>query len=222
MKVLLEKLTSRGALAFVLVCVVLLFLFFVYAVSRDAQIIRSKDGVIRVIPNGNERIEQLETLLSQSVSQDEFHRLEAKYQHLGREYQIASSRVTRLLAAAGVDMSEGEDVAVRRIEMLAARSRDTERDMSVSLSVIRHEVTLGRTINTNSLATDVRTRGLCMDIQKFLRCVGAYNGEISGEQAATCRAVKQFQKKNGLTADGIIGRKTLKAMERAFEAAESH
>ena len=36
MRIILEKLTSRGALAFILVSVVLLFFFFLYAVSRDA------------------------------------------------------------------------------------------------------------------------------------------------------------------------------------------
>jgi len=222
MKIILEKLTSRGALAVILVGVILLFLFFLYAVSRDAEIIWSRDGVVRIIPQGSGRLKQLEKLLSDSVSKDEYQRLEGRYKHLENEYQIASSRVSRLLAAAGVDLSKGEDPAIRKLEMLAARSREAERDMRVSLSVIWLEVIRGRTINTNSRAMDEARRGLYMDIQKFLRCIGVYNDEINGKQADTCGAVKKFQKKYGLVDDGIIGQKTLAAMENVFEDAKSH
>lgn len=222
MKIILSKLTSRGSLAFILICVVLIFLFFVYAVWRDAEIIRSKDGMVRIIPKGSGRIEHLEELLSQSVSKDEYQRLKGRYSLLENEYQIARSRVSRLLAAAGVDLSGGEDTAIRKLEMLSARSKEAERDMSVSLSVIRLEVTRGITINTNSRDMDETRRGLYMDIQKFLRCIGVYNGEIDGNQADTCRAVKRFQKKYGLKDDGIIGQKTLAAMEKAVEEAKSY
>lgn len=219
---IVEKLTSRGALACILVVFVLLFLFLLFAVWRDAGIIFSKDGVVRIIPQGSGRIKQLEKLLLQSVSKDEHQRLEARYTYLEKEYQIVCSRVSRLLAAAGVDLSKGEDVAIRRLEMLAARSKEVERDMSVSLAVIRYEVMRGRTINTNSRAMDETRRGVYMDIQKFLRCIGVYNGEIDGNQVTTCRAVRKFQEKYGLTVDGIIGQNTFAAMEKAFEAAKSH
>lgn len=222
MNIILSKLTSRGALAFILVCIVLLFLFFLYAVSRDAEIIRSKDGMVRIIPKGSGRIEQLEKLLLQSVSKDEHQRLKGRYSLLENEYQIACSRVSRLLAASGVDLTEGENVAIRRIEMLAARLNVLGHDMIVSLAVIRNEVSHGITINTNSRDMDETRRGLYMDIQKFLRCIGVYNGEIDGNQADTCRAVKRFQKKYELKDDGIIGQKTFAAMEKAFEEAKSH
>ena len=113
-------------------------------------------------------------------------------------------------------------MAIRRLEMLAARSREIEPDMSVALSVIRLEVTRGRTINTNSRAMDEKRRDLYMDIQKLLRCIGVYNGEIDGEQTSTCHAVKNFQEAHGLVPDGIIGQKTLVSMEEAFEKAKSH
>lgn len=222
MKIILKKLTSRGALACILVCVGLLFLIFIYAVHRDAEIIMSKDGLVSIIPKGSDRIKQLEQLLSQSVSKDEYKRLQGRLKNLENENRIERSRVSRLLAVAGVDLSEGEDVAIRRLEMLAVRSKEVERDMSVSLSVIRVEVMLGRTINTNSLAMDETRLGLYMDIQKFLRCLGIYNGEIDGEQDSTCRAVRHFQDKYGLDIDGIIGHNTLAAMEKAFEKAKAH
>ena len=219
---ILKKLTSRGALALLLVGALFILIFLLYAVSRDAEIVWSKDGVVSIIPQGHKRIKQLEKLLNRSVSKDEYQKLNAHCDHLENEYRIARSRVSRLLAAAGADISKGEDVAIRKIEMLAARSKDIERDMNVSLSVIRIEVIRGITINTNSNDMDETILGLNMDIQKFLSCIGLYNGEIDGTQAATCDAIRQFQKKYQLKVDGIIGKKTFAVMEEAFEEAKSH
>ena len=50
-------------------------------------------------------------------------------------------------------------------------------------------------------------------IQTKLKRWGYYNGSIDGVYgSATLKAVKWFQSKNGLTADGIAGKKTLEAM----------
>lgn len=51
------------------------------------------------------------------------------------------------------------------------------------------------------------------EIQTKLKRWGYYNGSIDGVYGTqTVNAVKYFQKKNGLTADGIAGSKTLAAM----------
>ena len=50
-------------------------------------------------------------------------------------------------------------------------------------------------------------------IQTKLKNWGYYNGSIDGVYGSkTYEAVKNFQKKNGLTADGIAGSKTLAAL----------
>lgn len=50
-------------------------------------------------------------------------------------------------------------------------------------------------------------------IQKKLKNWGYYEGTADGIFGAeTTKAVKLFQKKNGLTADGVVGAKTLKAL----------
>lgn len=50
-------------------------------------------------------------------------------------------------------------------------------------------------------------------IQQKLKNWGYYTGSVDGVYGAkTTAAVKYFQRKNGLTADGIAGNKTLKAM----------
>ena len=48
-----------------------------------------------------------------------------------------------------------------------------------------------------------------MNIQKALKNAGYYQGNVDGKiGSATEAAVKQFQKDNGLHADGIVGRNT--------------
>lgn len=50
-------------------------------------------------------------------------------------------------------------------------------------------------------------------IQQKLKSWGYYNGAIDGVYGSkTVEAVKKFQSKNGLTADGIAGQKTLEAL----------
>ncbi len=51
------------------------------------------------------------------------------------------------------------------------------------------------------------------DIQTVLKEWGYYNGMVDGIYGtATKKAVMAFQKKNGLAADGIVGKKTLEAL----------
>lgn len=63
---------------------------------------------------------------------------------------------------------------------------------------------LSRLGSTGSEVTKIQTR---------LKNWGYYNGSVDGKYgAATQKAVKEFQKKNGLTVDGIAGSATLSAM----------
>ncbi|MCK4914184.1 MAG: peptidoglycan-binding protein [Planctomycetes bacterium] len=221
----LKKLTSKGVLAVVLVFIFTLFCLLFYAVSRDAEIHFSKiskKGVFEIIPKGSDRIRELEEELGKSVSLVKYDKLKKQYQQLSDKNLVLDSRLKRFLAASGVDVSDGEEVATRKLVFLAARSREIERDIHVSLSLIRVEIARGRAINTNSCDMDDVTRGLYMDIQKFFRCVGIYNGEINGDQVDTCNTVREFQSKYGLEEDAIIGRKTFIAMEQAFEEAKTY
>ena len=57
------------------------------------------------------------------------------------------------------------------------------------------------------------TGGEVKEVQRRLKQWGYYNGAIDGIYGAqTVEAVKKFQKKNGLTADGIAGRATYAAL----------
>lgn len=64
--------------------------------------------------------------------------------------------------------------------------------------------TLSRLGSTGSEVTKIQTK---------LKNWGYYNGAVDGKYGAqTQKAVKEFQRKNGLTADGIAGSATLSAM----------
>ena len=55
--------------------------------------------------------------------------------------------------------------------------------------------------------------GEVKEVQRRLKAWGYYSGAIDGVYgSATRQAVKKFQKKNGLTADGIVGVKTYQAL----------
>lgn len=61
--------------------------------------------------------------------------------------------------------------------------------------------------------TEVLTTSQIKTIQQKLKNWGYYTGNVDGINGPkTIAAIKQFQRKNGLTADGIVGTKTAAAM----------
>lgn len=62
-------------------------------------------------------------------------------------------------------------------------------------------------VNANSSKSDIKL------VQQKLKNWGYYTGSVDGIYGSkTKSAVKYFQRRNGLTVDGIVGNKTLKAM----------
>jgi murein L,D-transpeptidase YcbB/YkuD len=58
------------------------------------------------------------------------------------------------------------------------------------------------------------------DIQQALKNAGYYNGNVDGVKGkGTKRAIKEFQKANGLRADGVVGRKTWDLLSKHLSAA---
>ena len=61
------------------------------------------------------------------------------------------------------------------------------------------------------------------DLQTKLKKLGFYNASIDGDYGdTTVAAVKAFQKKYNLTADGVAGRETLKKLDTAYKNADSN
>lgn len=60
------------------------------------------------------------------------------------------------------------------------------------------------------------------EIQAALKAVGVYSGKIDGISGPmTRRAIKDFQKANGLKVDGIVGPKTWSFLREQSQSAES-
>ena len=61
------------------------------------------------------------------------------------------------------------------------------------------------------------------DLQTKLKKIGFYNASIDGDYGdTTVAAVKAFQKKYNLTADGVAGSETLKKLDTAYKNADSN
>lgn len=70
--------------------------------------------------------------------------------------------------------------------------------------------------STSTTTTSTSTKGDVVSVKTYqqkLKSWGYYTGAVDGVKGAkTVSAVKAFQRKNGLTADGIVGNATAKAM----------
>jgi len=60
-----------------------------------------------------------------------------------------------------------------------------------------------------------KQRGHMREIQLCLRNAGFYKGDLDGVKGKnTKRAIKEFQKANGLSADGVVGKKTWELLSK--------
>ena len=83
-------------------------------------------------------------------------------------------------------------------------------------NVVKKSVITAKSINTNSQKT--RSTEI-LNVQRKLVELGFYSGEIDGINGSQTKiAIKNFQSKAGLTPDGIIGPKTLSALEKGEES----
>ncbi len=60
-----------------------------------------------------------------------------------------------------------------------------------------------------------KSKARVKEIQAALKNAGYYNGKVDGIKGrATRRAIRAFQKANGLTADGVVGNKTWESLSK--------
>ena len=76
-----------------------------------------------------------------------------------------------------------------------------------NVQVITEEVSVAAVLRQGASGGEVK------EVQRRLKLWGYYNGSVDGVfGAGTKKAVIAFQKKNGLTADGVVGQSTYKAL----------
>lgn len=72
---------------------------------------------------------------------------------------------------------------------------------------------MGAAVSTTAVLRQGSKGGEVKEVQRRLKMWGYYNGSVDGVFGAGTRsAVIAFQKKNGLTADGVVGKSTYKAL----------
>ena len=95
--------------------------------------------------------------------------------------------------------------------------------ITTSTECIENAETAGNTLPAAILKQGA-TGGEVKEVQRRLKLWGYYKGSVDGVFGASTRsAVIAFQKKNGLTADGVVGRSTYKAlgMVKSYQVLES-
>ena len=94
--------------------------------------------------------------------------------------------------------------------------KNTCKKLNNKANVVKKSVNTAKSINTISQITKSTE---ILNVQRRLSELGFYTGEIDGIKGTRTKiAVQNFQSKAGLTPDGIIGPKTLSALEKGEES----
>ena len=94
--------------------------------------------------------------------------------------------------------------------------KNTCKTLNNRANVVKKTINASKSIITNSQKTKSTE---ILNVQRRLSELGFYSGEIDGINGSRTKiAVKNFQSKAGLTSDGIIGPKTLSALEKGEES----
>ena len=92
-----------------------------------------------------------------------------------------------------------------------ARTAVVEVSERAQASIEKQE--LPETVEMAAILRQGATGGEVKEVQRRLKMWGYYTGAVDGVFGAnTKKAVQSFQKKNGLTADGVVGKSTYKAL----------
>lgn len=105
-----------------------------------------------------------------------------------------------------------------RVESVESKQAEVERaaaEQAQALEDLKSSNTLQPKSNFSVRSKDEMYSGRMKDIQQALKNAGLYNGKIDGVKGkGTRRAIKDFQKANGLKADGVVGSKTWELLSR--------
>ena len=96
-----------------------------------------------------------------------------------------------------------------RIDTVETKQAETEKAAADRTEAPKESKYDGETSNIEIKPRLTKTKERTKDIQLALKNAGYYKGSIDGVKGkATKKAVRDFQEDNGLTPDGIVGKKT--------------
>ena len=116
------------------------------------------------------------------------------------------------------------DTLESRVESVESKQTESERMVSQqnqTIDELRAAKERAVTTNISTRSGPVKIKGHMKEVQICLQNAGFYKGKIDGLKGkSTKRAIKEFQKANGLRADGVAGSKTWEALSK-YEAASA-
>ena len=105
-----------------------------------------------------------------------------------------------------------------KVEGVEAKQQETERTAGEQAQALEEMKTAkaGReTTNISVRPREFKSRGHVKEIQTRLKNAGFYTGKINGvKNKRTRKAIREFQKANGLKADGVVGPKTWELLSK--------
>ncbi|MDD5136827.1 MAG: peptidoglycan-binding domain-containing protein, partial [Candidatus Omnitrophica bacterium] len=129
------------------------------------------------------------------------------------------STVPKKFKEEGSGIKTKVDTLESRVESVESKQTEAERMVSQQAQTIEEM----RAAKENAVRTNITTRsggpikakGHVKDIQTCLQNAGFYKGKIDGIKGkGTKRAIKEFQRANGLKADGMVGSKTWELLNK--------
>ncbi|MFA5143509.1 MAG: peptidoglycan-binding domain-containing protein [Candidatus Omnitrophota bacterium] len=118
------------------------------------------------------------------------------------------------------------DTLESRLDSVESKQLESERMVSQQAQTIEdikttRESAVTTNITTRTGSTSSKIKGRAKEIQVCLKNAGFYKGKVDGVKGrATKKAIKEFQRANGLTADGIVGSKTWELLSK-YEGASA-
>jgi len=110
------------------------------------------------------------------------------------------------------------DTLETRVETVETKQASAERsvmEQSQAIEDLKARRAAPETTNISVKPRAGHPKERTKDIQACLKNAGFYNGKIDGVKGkATKKAIKEFQKANGLKADGIVGKRTWELLSK--------
>jgi DNA-directed RNA polymerase alpha subunit len=105
------------------------------------------------------------------------------------------------------------DTLETRVEGVETKQADMERAAAEQAQALAAKATVETNITTRTGTCKGSER--IKEIQTCLKNAGFYDGNVDGVKGKqTKKAVKDFQKANGITADGVVGKKTWELLSK--------
>jgi ABC-type maltose transport system permease subunit len=199
------------------IVLIILFIIFIFAIYYKVEVSLSLEKGITVKPIINLSIKELESRLADSVPQADYNKILANYEKAKQEHAIDHDEISKIKRTLCVKEDCKESLSPV-VFGLKSRVDALETNSEYSFKIICSKLEISGPISTKRPIIDnEELRTLYKHIQICLSAIGSYNGICDGEQLSTYSAVMEFQSKNKLIVDGVLGNNTWRVFKTVYE-----